>query len=310
MHEVRFMKINTAENQRKSQKIKWYSIHTWFLRVFLTALALSYVNVANWICWKDHRNKIKCSIFGTCMLVTLVFYVKLNVDTHNTHELDSDQSPHFPCNRTPEQAQELRDLFHDVRDILNEMSIRPFLIYGSVWGAYRAKAPLAWDYDIDLAIIGDETYSQIPKAEFLKPFRERGIEVYDMTWMSSCYYFTRGKFAQVDIDIFYNFHGLMQRSGLITWLLYYNYKKYHSFPEWMVEKPLPKMQFIDVQIEVPRGGMEILKYLYPNDWERPFTPAACKVNNVKEKRVEPQSRIFVNESGKEDRKEKNSIPSK
>ena len=267
----------TAKRQR------WYHFHIWFLRTFLTALTLSSVNVANWICWKNHRYKIKFSIFGTCMLVGLVFYVKLNIDTHNTHELDSDQSPYFPCSRTPEQAKELRELFHDIHDILNKMNIRHFLIYGSIWGAYRVKAPLPWDYDIDLAIIGDEIYSSIAKSEFLKPFEDRGISVYDSTIQSSCYYFTRGKFAQVDIDIFYNFHGWMQRAGLVTWLLYYNYQKYHSFPAWMVEDPLPKMTFIDIQIAVPRGGKEILKYLYPNDWQKPFTPAACKIKTKKDK---------------------------
>ena len=278
-------KIDNATLEVTSKKEKWKDIHIWFLRSFLTALALSYINVANWLCWKNHRNKIRLSVFGTCMIVGLVFYVKLNIDTHNTHELDSDQTPHFPCKRTAKQAEELRLLFHDIHDILDKMNVRHFLIYGSIWGAYRVDAPLPWDYDIDLAIIGDETYSKIPKSEFLKPFEERGITVYDSTFLSSCFYFTRGKFAQVDIDIFYNFHGWMQRTGLVTWLLYYNYQKYHSFPAWMVEHPLPQTKFIDIQIAVPRGGKEILKYLYPNDWYRPFTPAACKVKANKDKKI-------------------------
>ena len=286
-------KVDNVKIHVTSKRVKWSDVHIWFLHTFLTALALSYVNVANWICWKNHRNKIKCSVFGTCMLVGLVFYVKLNIDTHNTHELDSDQSPHFPCTRTPEQAAELRELFHDIHDILNKMNIRHFLIYGSIWGAYRAEAPLPWDYDIDLGIVGDETYAKMSKSEFLEPFEERGISIYDSTSMSSCYYFTRGKFAQVDIDIFYNFHGWMQRSGLVTWLLYYNYQKYHRFPAWMLADPLPEMKFIDIQMPVPRGGKTVLKYLYPNDWDRPFTPAACKVKAKKDKTVKPTAKILA-----------------
>ena len=278
-----------------SKKIKWYNIHIWFLSTLLIALALSYVNVSNWICWtENHRSKIKCSVFCTCMFVGLVFYVKLNIDTHNTHELDSEQNPHFPCKRSPKQAEELRELFHDIHEILNKMNVRHFLIYGSIWGAYRVQAPLPWDYDIDLAIIGDETYSKIPKSEFVKAFREQGISVHDSTTLSSCYYLTRGEFAQVDIDIFYNFHGWMQRAGLATWFLYYNYQKYHSFPAWMVEHPLPEMKFIDIQMAVPRGGMDILKHLYPNDWNRPFTPAACKVKSKKVKtRASTNSKLLA-----------------
>ena len=261
------------------KKTKWYNIHIWFLRGFLIALASSYAKVVEWISWKSKRSSIKLSIFGACMLVSLVFYLKLNIDTHNDHELDSAQSPFFPCRRTPKQAKELRELFYDVHEILNKMNIRHFLIYGSIWGARRTQGPLPWDYDIDLGIIGGERYSEIPKSEFLKPFRERGITVYDQMELSSCFYLTRGDFAQVDIDVFYDYSGLMQRNGLATWFLYYNYRQYHTFPAWMIKAPLPKMKFADLDMPVPHGGKAILKYLYPKDWNKPFTPAACLKEN-------------------------------
>lgn len=253
---------------------KWYNVHIWFLRGLLTAMASSYANFVEWFTFSK-RCSVKLSIFGACVLISLVFFVKLNIDTHNFHELDSAQSPFFPCRRKPKEAKELLELFLDVHDILNKMNIRHFLIYGSVWGAYRYKGPLPWDYDIDLAIIGDEKYAQISKSEFLKPFLERGITVYDKSMISSCYYFTRGEFAQVDLDIFYDYNGWMQRAGIVTWLLYYNYKHYHRFPAWMADEPLPKMQFAGVRMPVPNGGKAILRYLYPKDWNRPFTPAAC-----------------------------------
>lgn len=266
--------------------IEWYNIHTWFLHNFLTALTFSYAKLTEWLKRKTKRTSIKLSIFGGCVLMLLVFYVKLNIDTHNDHELDSVQTPFFPCSRTSKEAKEIIELFHDVHEILNEMSIRHFLIYGSIWGAYRVKGPLPWDYDIDIGIVGSERYSQISKSEFAKPFRDRGITVYDYTMISSCFYFTRGDFAQVDIDIFYDYNGWMQRSGIVTWFLYYNYQQYHRFPATMLEAPLPKMQFANISMAVPNGGKMILRYLYPKDWDRPFTPVAClKHNKEAEKKI-------------------------
>ncbi|XP_046841231.1 uncharacterized protein RP689-like [Xenia sp. Carnegie-2017] len=209
-------------------------------------------------------------------LVLLIYFFKLNIDTHNTHELDSEQNPRFPCERTTQEMKELGELFKDVHEILNRMRIRHFLIYGSIWGAYRVQGPLPWDYDIDIGILGDEAYSKIPHNEFIKAFEAKGIKVDDHTSLSSCYYFRRGDFAQVDVDIFYRTRNYMHRSGLVTWILYYNYQMYHTFPSWMLDDPLPTVKFIDVEMPVPRGGKEILKYLYPHDWETPFVPAACR----------------------------------
>ena len=226
------------------------------------------------------RRCIKFSILTACFLIQLFFYIKLNVDTHNTHELDSAQTPIFPCERKPEEAKALQELFQDVCEVLNELHVQYFLMYGSIWGALRSKGPLPWDYDIDLGVYGDEEFSKIPREKFVKAFQKRGIHVSDKMYQASVFYLRRGKFAQVDLDVFFNYNGWMQRAGWIPWVLYYNYKTYHTFPAAMLEEPLPTMKFFDVQMPVPRGGKEILKYLYPKDWETPFTPAACHGHDI------------------------------
>ena len=138
--------------------------------VFFAVLTFCYQTCRDWVDMVllrkfGRRRAAKMLKFSILvMILTFGFYlVKLNVDTHNTHELDSATSPIFPCQRKPEEAKELNELFYDVIDILNKMNIRHFLIYGSIWGAYRSKGPLPWDYDIDIGIIGEENYAQIPK---------------------------------------------------------------------------------------------------------------------------------------------------
>ena len=249
-----------------------------FLITFLKSLLERSRTVRRWFISepRGRRRRRKISVLTTYFLIQLVFLIKLNVDTHNTHELDSAQSPVFPCQRTPKEAKALRELFYDVREALNELKVRYFLMYGSIWGAYRSRGPLPWDYDIDLGVYGDETFSNIPRETFAKAFQKRGIRVNDKMHQASVFYLSRGKFAQVDLDVFFNYNGWMQRTGWVSWVLYYNYKSYHTFPASMLQQPLPTMQFYDVQVQVPRGGKEILKYLYPHDWERPFTPVACQ----------------------------------
>ena len=253
-----------------------------FLNAFLHRLVAHLRTVKRWFISKPQgrRRRRKVSVLTLYFLIQLVFYVKLNVDTHNTHELDSVQTPVFPCKRTAEEATALQKLFYDVREVLDELKVRHFLIYGSIWGAYRSRGPLPWDYDIDLGIHGNEEFSKIPREKFVKAFQSRDIHVNDKMHQASVFYLSRGKFAQVDLDVFFNYTGWMQRSGWISWVLYYNYKTYHTFPAWMLQEPLPTMQFFEFQIPVPRGGKEILKYLYPKDWQKPFTPAACQGHGI------------------------------
>ena len=253
-----------------------------FLEAYFSRLFDHAHTVKRWFVSKPlgRRRRRKFSILTAYFLIQLFFYIKLNVDTHNTHELDSAQTPIFPCKRKPEEAKALRELFQDVREVLNELHVQYFLMYGSIWGALRSKGPLPWDYDIDLGVYGDEEFSKIPREKFVKAFQKRGIRVNDKMHQASVFYLSRGKFAQVDLDVFFNYNGWMQRAGWISWVLYYNYKTYHTFPETMLEEPLPTMKFFDVQMPVPRGGKEILKYLYPKDWETPFTPAACHGHDI------------------------------
>ncbi|CAB4026749.1 Hypothetical predicted protein [Paramuricea clavata] len=279
------LKLWNALNDIDASSITAENIRAWiyeFLHLFLSALMAHALTVKRWFVSKPigRRQRRKVSVLTVYFLIQLVFYVKLNVDTHNTHELDSAQTPVFPCERTPEEAKALRELFYDVREVLNELEIHHFLMYGSIWGAYRSKGPLPWDYDIDLGVLGDEAFSKIPREKFVRAFQERGIRVNDKMHQASVFYLIRGKFAQVDLDVFFDYNGWMQRTGWVPWVLYYNYKSYHTFPAWMVQEPMPTMQFFDVQMPVPHGGKEILKYLYPKDWETPFTPAACQGNDI------------------------------
>ena len=53
------------------------------------------------------------------------------------------------------------------------------------------------------------------------------------------------------------------RSGYESWLFYIHYRFRHSFPSKLLQHPLPKVKFGSFNFSVPRGGIEIMKHLYP-----------------------------------------------
>ena len=56
--------------------------------------------------------------------------------------------------------------------------------------------------------------------------------------------------------------------------LFINYRLYHSFPARLVQQPLPKAKFGSFNISVPKGGLEIMKHLYPFNWWKVVKPAS------------------------------------
>ena len=67
----------------------------------------------------------------------------------------------------------------------------------------------------------------------------------------------------------------MTRTGIESWAFALNYRIYHSFPAWLVEPELPHVKFGFFNISIPKGGIEILKHLYPFNWWKEVRPRGC-----------------------------------
>ena len=151
-------------------------------------------------------------------------------------------------------------------------------MYGSLLGALRGKAPLIWDDDSDFGLDGDGRLLEVSKMEFLNkiknlPYveeivhhwaRDNLIQIYD-----------KNSDFKVDLMIFHKSGDKMIRCGWLTWLFYFQYKAYHSFPARLIEQPLPKSRFGFFNMSVPREGNEILKYIYPDDWWKVVRRSGC-----------------------------------
>ena len=107
------------------------------------------------------------NIFTTCrrryivlfvaLTILFVFYVFLNLRNYGLY---TGNHPFFaaqPCEYLNEiERGQLLDMALDVHKILDGFGMEHWLMYGSVFGAVRAKGPLPWDNDVDIGFTDQE----------------------------------------------------------------------------------------------------------------------------------------------------------
>ena len=118
----------------------------------------------------------------------------------------------------------------------------------------------------------NSNFGKIPLDESKARFKAAGLGVEDRLQETSSLRIQ----GSVEIFVFYNYRGTMMHSGYETWILYINYRLYHSFPARLVQQPLPKVRFGSFNIAVPREGIEMMKHLYPFNWWKVVKPASCE----------------------------------
>jgi hypothetical protein len=170
---------------------------------------------------------------------------------------------------------QMLDLTFEIHTILDSFEIDHWLMFGSIFGAIRVQGPLPWDYDVDIGIRGEQ-FINIERSKFLRAFEDAGIQCDNRLSRSGALTLTKsGSKLVVDVFTFYDYSGIMKRCGWETWLLFVHYELHHSFPSRLVKSPLPKSKFGFFNISVPRGGNEVLKYLYRFDWWKEVKPLGC-----------------------------------
>ena len=186
-------------------------------------------------------------------------------------------NPIMKCrNLTKLQMDQLLSLCYNVHQVLAELRVEHWLMYGSLLGALRGHAPLAWDDDTDIGLDGDGRLKTLSKTVLIEKLKSVGARYVDDCRARDglIKIFDGNSEFSVDLVIFNRSGKWMKRPGWATWLFYFQYNKFHTFPAKLIEKPLPKIQFGFFNISAPRGGKEILKYIYPTDWWKIVKPPA------------------------------------
>ena len=78
-------------------------------------------------------------------------------------------NPTMKCrNLTKSQMDQLLHLSYKVHQVLDELGVKHWLMYGSLLGALRGHASLTWDDDTDIGLDGDGTLKTLNKAAFIR----------------------------------------------------------------------------------------------------------------------------------------------
>jgi len=219
-------------------------------------------------------------IFVLLNVITVVSTIYYLINTQNLARYAGRHpfNPAMKCrNLTKPQMDQLLSLSYKVHHVLDELGVEHWLMYGSLLGALRGNAPLAWDDDVDIGLDGDGRLKTLSKTTFIEKLNSIGVKRLGYFWSRDGLIKIHDGNSEFTIDLMvFNRSGKwMKRPGWATWLLYFQYNKFHTFPAELIQYPLPKIQFGFFNISAPRGGKEILKYIYPTDWWKVVKPPGC-----------------------------------
>ena len=227
--------------------------------------------------WQRKRGPInKKKVVTGILLCCVLTYIGASLVDYDRYTGNKFWRPVPECFDSQDHTNRLTKLAHKIHLILESMGIEHWLMYGSLWGPLRGiPGPLPWDHDVDIGMNGDGNFSKIPVDEFKARFEAAGLGVVDELKVRGSFS-VLGKNESLGLFLFYNRRGIMMRSGYEPWVLYIHYRLRHTFPARLVQQPLPKVRFGSFNISFPRGGIEIMKHLYPFNWWKVVKPANCK----------------------------------
>ena len=224
------------------------------------------------------RKNLKLFILLSIITLVTTLYYFISTQNFGRYVGHHPLNPTMKCrNLTKPQMDQLLSLSYKVHQVLDELGVEHWLMYGSLIGALRGHAPLVWDDDADIGVDGDGRLNTLSKTAFIEKLKSVGVKRLDYFWSRDGLIKIHDGNSEftVDLMIFNRSGKWMKRRGWATWLFYFQYNHFHTFPAELIAQPLPRIQFGFFNISAPRGGKEILKYIYPTDWWKVVKPPGC-----------------------------------
>lgn len=190
------------------------------------------------------------------------------------------------CNFPAAYHEELLKMAHETRLILKGQKISHFLCYESLWAALRRQKLFPWSSKIIFCIL-NEDLNKIDENYLIRSFRLKGYALnYDNS--EGMYTLQSEKYkGHVEIVVFevakpmpgHNLDPLkgnqLRRIGWKRRLLPPESDGLDSFPEALIQQPLPLGTLDKFQFPVPREQIEIQKYHYRDNWWKEVRPEGC-----------------------------------
>ncbi|XP_050447433.1 uncharacterized protein LOC126849538 isoform X1 [Cataglyphis hispanica] len=195
------------------------------------------------------------------------------------YNLSRQEIPQQPCSVPEEFTEKLHDLAYRAHLVLSKLGIVHFLCLGGLWGQVRIGRALPWARKVELCLV-DTLRDDVL---ITKAFREDGL--------SATYLHAAGIYRiqehevgedapKVEVVVFEEdaVTQMVRRVGWTRRVLPPDCEfspSLQCFPPQLVIPPLPAKQFGNRLMPVPREGIELQKYHYPNDWWLEIKPTDC-----------------------------------
>ncbi|KAK0056686.1 hypothetical protein Bpfe_013904 [Biomphalaria pfeifferi] len=179
-----------------------------------------------------------------------------------------------PC-QTPKSTLDLMvNLTFTVSDVLTKYGVNYVMCYGTLWGALRYGTILPWDNNVDFCALTSEIH-KIDLLTLRKHLEPEGVTVV-RNYRRGTYTITKGP-AEVVINVFYvTPFGEVLQDGFENRFLWFFQDSPLSFPQRLMALPFKTMPFHNRPLPVPHDDLEMLKYLYKDDWWIEKKPPDCK----------------------------------
>lgn len=163
-----------------------------------------------------------------------------------------------------------------VKEVFETLDVTYFLCYDSLWGALNTNGPLKWHQTVDMCLLNEEL-TRFEEAFLIRLFKRKGLSLSYRT-SDGIYLVTNNDVKPVvRLYLFEHSDGNYRRVGWRNRLVPPdNCDRVHCFPARLIAKPLPTENFMSLRVPVPREGIEIQKYLFPDNWWLDSQPEQCK----------------------------------
>lgn len=203
------------------------------------------------------------------LLVVVSFYAfsQQHLDTRPWYHLPA------PCTMPRGVMTDLVLLAHNVHEALVQLNVSHALCFGTLWGALRSGRFLPWDSNVDFCAL--ETSFAESSSRVSDVFRQKGVEV-NYEWRTGVYAVRLGSAVGSIHTFAVSADKEAARPGGWSGGWFSNsHNKPVSFPVRLLEAPLTSVKFYNKDMPVPHEGIEILKYMYPDDWWLEVKPPGC-----------------------------------
>ncbi|KAK0180110.1 hypothetical protein PV327_005784 [Microctonus hyperodae] len=195
------------------------------------------------------------------------------------YNLGREDQPPQPCSVPEEFTEKLHDLANRGHAVLAKLGVVHFLCFGALWGQVRIGRALPWARKVEFCLVDTLRDDVI----ITKAFRDAGLSA-SYLYASGMYRVQENEVGEdapkLDIIVFEedSVTQMVRRVGWTRRVLPPDCELSPSlqcFPPQLVISPLPAKQFGGHLIPVPREGIELQKYHYPNDWWLEIKPTDC-----------------------------------